>query len=204
MGRASGHAVVTDHTFCTVRTRQLDPRGTASTSAHQVSGDGPIDLLWSEGWLSHVEILWEYTPFARWMEMLGRSFRVVHFDKRGIGLSDRTASADLETRLEDVRAVLDAVESDRAVLLGEGPEGGGLMATYAATFPERVYALILWHFRARAERGRCARDRAPELYRGLSSGKSGRFPRACDVSRERVSRRQPARRIVCHTWCTRL
>jgi pimeloyl-ACP methyl ester carboxylesterase len=118
--------------------------------AYQVSGGGPIDLLWSEGWLSHVEILWEYPPYARWMEMLGRSFRVIHFDKRGIGLSDRTASPDLETRMEDVRAVLDAAESERAVLLGEGPDGGGLSAVYAATFPERVYALVLWHFRARA------------------------------------------------------
>ncbi|MDP9299694.1 MAG: adenylate/guanylate cyclase domain-containing protein [Actinomycetota bacterium] len=118
--------------------------------AYQVSGGGPIDLLWSEGWLSHVEILWEYPPYARWMEMLGRSFRVIHFDKRGIGLSDRTASPNLETRMEDVRAVLDAAESERAILLGEGPDGGGLSAIYAATFPERAYALVLWHFRARA------------------------------------------------------
>ncbi|MDP9234859.1 MAG: adenylate/guanylate cyclase domain-containing protein [Actinomycetota bacterium] len=118
--------------------------------AYQVSGVGGVDLLWSEGWLSHVEILWEYPPYARWMEMLGRSFRVIHFDKRGIGLSDRTASTDLETRMEDVRAVLDGVGSERAVLLGEGPDGGGLSAIYAATFPERVYALVLWHFRARA------------------------------------------------------
>ncbi len=118
--------------------------------AFQISGQGPIDLLWSEGWLSHVELLWEYPPYARWMEMLGRSFRVLHFDKRGIGLSDRTASPDLETRMEDVRAVLDAAGSERAVLLGEGPDGGGVSAIYAATFPERVYAMILWHFRARA------------------------------------------------------
>ena len=118
--------------------------------AYQVSGGGPIDLLWSEGWLSHVEILWEYPPYARWMEMLGRAFRVIHFDKRGIGLSDRTASPDLETRMEDVRAVLDAIGSERAVQLGEGPDGGGLSAVYAATYPDRAYALVLWHFRPRA------------------------------------------------------
>jgi class 3 adenylate cyclase len=118
--------------------------------AYQVSGRGAIDLLWSEGWLSHVEILWEYPPYARWMEMLGQTFRVIHFDKRGMGLSDPAASPDLETRMEDVRAVLDAVPSERAVLLGEGSDGGGLAAMYAATFPERVYALVLWHFRARA------------------------------------------------------
>jgi class 3 adenylate cyclase len=118
--------------------------------AYQVSGRGPIDLLWSEGWLSHVEILWELPIYARWMQMLGEAFRVIHFDKRGIGLSDRTATPDLETRMEDVRAVLDAAGSERAVLLGEGADGGGLAAMYAATFPDRVYALILWHFKARA------------------------------------------------------
>ncbi len=118
--------------------------------AYQVSGRGPIDLLWSEGWLSHVEILWESPTYARWMRMLGEHFRVVHFDKRGIGLSDRAATPDLETRMEDVRAVLDAAGSERAVLLGEGVDGGGLAAMYAATFPQRVYALILWHSKARA------------------------------------------------------
>jgi len=118
--------------------------------AYQVSGRGPIDLLWSEGWLSHVEILWEFPVYARWMQMLGQSFRVIHFDKRGIGLSDRTATPDLETRMEDVRAVLDAAGSERAVLVGDGPDGGGLAAMYAATYPGRVQALILWHFHARA------------------------------------------------------
>jgi len=104
--------------------------------AYQVSGRGPIDLLWSEGWLSHVEIMWELPSYARFMEMLGEAFRVIHFDKRGVGLSDRTATPDLETRMEDVRAVLDAAGSERAVLLGEGTDGGGLAAMYAATFPE--------------------------------------------------------------------
>jgi class 3 adenylate cyclase len=118
--------------------------------AYQVSGRGPIDLLWSEGWLSHVEILWELPSYARFMRLLGETFRVIHFDKRGIGLSDRTATPDLETRMEDVRAVLDAAGSERAVLLGEGTDGGGLAAMYAATFPERAYGLILWHFHARA------------------------------------------------------
>jgi class 3 adenylate cyclase len=118
--------------------------------AYQVSGRGPIDLLWSEGWLSHVEILWELPTYARWMHLLGEAFRVIHFDKRGMGLSDRTATPDLEARMEDVRAVLEAAGSERAVLLGEGADGGGLAAMYAATFPDRVYALILWHFKARA------------------------------------------------------
>jgi class 3 adenylate cyclase len=136
--------------------------------AYQVSGGGSIDLLWSEGWLSHVEILWEYPPYARWMDMLGRSFRVIHFDKRGIGLSDRTATPDLETRMEDVRAVLDAAGSERALLLGEGVDGGGLSATYAATYPERVLGLVLWHFRARAAW-------APDYPWGQKPGVEGRY-----------------------------
>lgn len=136
--------------------------------AFQVSGGGPIDLLWSEGWLSHVEILWELPIYARWMQILGGSFRVIHFDKRGIGLSDRTATPDLEKRMEDVRAVLDAAGSERAVLLGEGPDGGGLNAMYAATFPERVYGLILWHFHARAAW-------APDYPWGMKGQESGRY-----------------------------
>jgi len=89
--------------------------------AYQVSGRGPIDLLWSEGWLSHVEILWELPSYARWMQMLGETFRVIHFDKRGIGLSDRTATPDLETRMEDVRAVLDAAGRSEPFCWGRGP-----------------------------------------------------------------------------------
>jgi class 3 adenylate cyclase len=142
--------------------------------AYQVSGRGPTDLLWSEGWLSHVEILWEFPPYAHWMEMLGERFRVIHFDKRGIGLSDRTATPDLETRMEDVRAVLDAAGSERAVLLGEGPDGGGLAAMYAATFPDRAYALILWNFHARSAW-------APDYPWGQERRDRGRYP-ASDVA----------------------
>jgi class 3 adenylate cyclase len=141
--------------------------------AYQVSGSGPVDLLWSEGWMSHVEVLWEYPPYARWMQALGRHFRVIHFDKRGMGLSDRASSPDLETRMEDVRAVLDVAPSERAVLLGEGPDGGGIVAMYAATYPERVYAIVLWHFHARAAW-------APDYPWGQERG-GGRFVTA-DVS----------------------
>jgi class 3 adenylate cyclase/pimeloyl-ACP methyl ester carboxylesterase len=142
--------------------------------AYQVSGRGPVDLLWSEGWLSHVEILWELPIYARWMEMLGDVFRVIHFDKRGIGLSDRAATPDLEARMDDVRAVLDAAGSERAVLLGEGTDGGGLAAMYAATFPGRVEGLILWHFRARAAW-------APDYPWGQEREAGGRYSSA-DVS----------------------
>ncbi len=136
--------------------------------AYQVSGRGPIDFLWSEGWLSHVEVLWELPSYARWMRAFGERFRVIHFDKRGMGLSDRAATADLESRMEDVRAVLDAVGSERAVLFGEGPDGGGLTAMFAATEPSRVYGLVLWHFKARAAW-------APDYPWGVRPGESGRY-----------------------------
>lgn len=139
--------------------------------AYQVSGRGPVDLLWSEGWLTHVEILWELPVYARWMHMLGQSFRVIHFDKRGMGLSDQAATPDLETRMEDVRAVLDAAGSERAILLGDGPDGGGLAAMYAATYPGRVHGLALWHFHARAAW-------APDYPWGQGEQDRGRYLRA--------------------------
>jgi class 3 adenylate cyclase len=136
--------------------------------AYQVSGRGSVDFLWSEGWLSHVEVLWELPSYARWMQAFGDRFRVIHFDKRGMGLSDRAPTPNLESRMEDVRTVLDAVGSERAVLFGEGPDGGGITAMYAATEPTRVYGLVLWHFKARAAW-------APDYPWGTRPGEPGRY-----------------------------
>lgn len=152
--------------------------------AYQVSGRGSIDLLWSEGWLSHVEILWELPSYARWMRTLGEAFRVIHFDKRGFGLSDRAATPDLESRMEDVRAVLDTAGSERAVLFGEGPDGGGLTAMYAATFPNRVYALVLWNFKARAAW-------APDYPWGQKPEEGGRYLSDDDDITARWGREEP-------------
>jgi class 3 adenylate cyclase len=112
--------------------------------AYQVFGEGP-DLLLTYAWISHVELQWEIDPFARWLKGLGRFARVIHMDQRGIGLSDRmTQVIDLETRMDDVGAVLDAVGSERSVLYGQGLDGGALCAMFAATYPERTAGLLLW------------------------------------------------------------
>jgi pimeloyl-ACP methyl ester carboxylesterase len=98
--------------------------------AYQVFGQGP-DLLLTHPWLSHLELIWEYEPDARWLQRLARSARVIQMDQRGIGLSDRmTQVIDLETKVDDLRAVLDAANCDRAALYGQGLDGG---AVYTGT-----------------------------------------------------------------------
>ena len=111
--------------------------------AYQVRNKGPIDLVYIIGFAGNFEIEFE-TPFGiRFLERLSAFSRVILFDKRGTGLSDRTgASPDLDMRADDLRAVLDAVGSDRAVLFGDS-EGGALAAFFAASHPERVLALVL-------------------------------------------------------------
>ena len=112
--------------------------------AYQVFGSGP-DLLVAWPWISHVELLWEIDEPRAWLSSLSRSARVISMDQRGIGLSDRlTQVIDLETRVDDVRAVLDATGSDRCVLYGQGLDGGAICAMFAATYPERVAGLMFW------------------------------------------------------------
>ena len=112
--------------------------------AYQVFGDGP-DLLLAPAWISHLELSWELDELGRWLRALGRFARVMIMDQRGIGLSDRmTQMIDLETRVDDLRAVLDAAGSDRPVLYGQGLDGGAICAMFAATYPERTAGLLLW------------------------------------------------------------
>jgi pimeloyl-ACP methyl ester carboxylesterase len=119
--------------------------------AYQVWGDGPVDLLYVSGWLSHLEVYWEHPAPARFFRRLGSVARVIMLDKRGSGLSDRvTAFPDLETMMDDVRAVLDAAGSERTVLWGDGPDGGGACAVYAASHPSRTRAFVWWGATARA------------------------------------------------------
>jgi pimeloyl-ACP methyl ester carboxylesterase len=118
--------------------------------AYQVFGAGPIDLVLVPGWVSNVDIFWEDPGFARFLQRLGTFSRVMLFDKRGTGLSDRvTASPTLEERMDDVRAVMDAVGSRRAALFGYS-EGGPMCILFAATYPERTEALIALDSYARA------------------------------------------------------
>jgi pimeloyl-ACP methyl ester carboxylesterase len=109
--------------------------------AYTSVGDGPVDLVLVWGWLTNLEVYWEEPAFRRFVERLAVFARVILFDKRGMGLSDRTTLGTLEERMDDVRAVLDAIGSERAVLLGVS-EGAPLSILFAASHPERTRALI--------------------------------------------------------------
>jgi len=111
--------------------------------AYQMFGAGDTDLVLAPGYISNLEANWEEPNYARFLERLASRFRVVLFDKRGTGLSDRTPAATLEERADDVRAVMDAVNTDRAALLGWS-EGGSYSAFFAAREPQRVSHLILY------------------------------------------------------------
>jgi pimeloyl-ACP methyl ester carboxylesterase len=111
--------------------------------AYRVVGDGPVDLVYAQGACTHLEVYWELPAFRRYCERLAEFSRLVLFDKRGMGMSDRVPGATtLEERMDDVRAVMDAVGSERAVVMGES-EGGPLAMLFAAAHPERTRALIL-------------------------------------------------------------
>jgi pimeloyl-ACP methyl ester carboxylesterase len=110
--------------------------------AYQVVGDGPIDIVLVEGFVTNRHVLWEEPSYRRFNERLGSFARVILFDKRGMGLSDRVQAGTLEERMDDVRAVMDAVGSERAALIGES-EGGPLSMLFAAAHPERTLALVL-------------------------------------------------------------
>jgi class 3 adenylate cyclase len=112
--------------------------------AYQVIGDGPRDLVFVPGIISHVEFFHELPGYTDFLEGLGRFARVIVFDKRGNGLSDRVVGApSLEQRMDDIRAVMDATGSSRAALFGVS-EGGPLSLMFAATYPERVDAVVLY------------------------------------------------------------
>ena len=123
--------------------------------AYQVLGEGPLDLVFVMGWVSHLEYFWTEPSFARFLRQLARFSRVILFDKRGTGLSDRVqvdALPTLEQRMDDVRAVMDAVGSNRAVLCGVS-EGGAMSALFAATYPERTAGLVMIGTYAKRIRG---------------------------------------------------
>ncbi|HET8895589.1 MAG TPA: adenylate/guanylate cyclase domain-containing protein [Gaiellaceae bacterium] len=112
--------------------------------AYQVVGDGSLDLVLVSGFVSHLQIDWEDTESAHFLERLASFSRLIRFDKRGTGLSDRPGGLpDLETRMDDVRAVMDAVGSERAAIFGYS-EGGPMSVLFAATYPSRTTALVLY------------------------------------------------------------
>jgi pimeloyl-ACP methyl ester carboxylesterase/DNA-binding winged helix-turn-helix (wHTH) protein len=122
-------------------------RSSGCSVAYQVVGDGPGDLVFIPGFVSNVELQWELAPMAAFYGRLAGMARLIVFDKRGTGLSDRVAATDdvpLEARMDDVRAVMDAAGSERATLFGIS-EGGPLALLFAATHPERVERLVLFN-----------------------------------------------------------
>lgn len=129
--------------------------------AYQVAGEGERDLVLVPGWIFNIEVAWEHPSFESFMRRLTRNFRVILFDKRGSGLSDRNIGAStMEERVDDVRAVMDAAGSQHAALLGWS-EGGNIAAFFAATNPDRADGLILWAAGARYKK-------APDYPIGLS------------------------------------
>jgi class 3 adenylate cyclase len=114
--------------------------------AYQVTGDGPFDLVYVPGWVSNVELMWDDPAQAHMLERLASFSRLILFDKRGTGLSDPVPLQQLPTleeRMDDVRAVLDAVGSERSSIFGFS-EGGNMSVLFAATYPERTIALALF------------------------------------------------------------
>lgn len=114
--------------------------------AYQVIGDGPIDLVFVPGWVSHVELSWEVSVYASFLIKLASFSRLIIFDKRGTGLSDRVGLRNLPTleeRAEDLLVVMDAVGSEKAAVFGFS-EGGNMSAYFAASHPERTIALVMF------------------------------------------------------------
>ena len=119
--------------------------------AYQAIGTGPLDLFFMHGWISHIEHMWEEPRVARFLDHLASFSRLILLDKRGTGLLDPVPLdrlPTLEERMDDVRAVLDAVGSQRAVFLGTS-EAGALSLLFAATYPSQTTALVLLNSYAR-------------------------------------------------------
>ena len=128
----------------------------AACIAYQDLGEGPVAMVMIPAWCSHLEVYWEEPHYARFMRRLARNMRVLTFDKRGLGMSDRIHGAPgLEAQMDDVRAVMDAAGVERAALLGWGGFASApLAAFFAATYPERAIALCIdgpVHMRKSAE-----------------------------------------------------
>jgi class 3 adenylate cyclase/pimeloyl-ACP methyl ester carboxylesterase len=120
--------------------------------AYQVTGQGPFDIVFVPPSTSHVELAWEVPVFRTMFERLGSFARFIHFDKRGTGMSDRVSGVPtLETRMDDLRAVMDAVGSRRTAITAWS-EGVAMGALFAATYPDRVWALVLYGGKARSLR----------------------------------------------------
>ena len=124
--------------------------------AFQIFGTGPLDLVVVPGWVSHLEHMWRESTYRAYMRRLARFARLILFDKRGTGLSDRVSVGSVEDRIDDIRAVLDALGIVKAAIYGIS-EGGPLALLFAARRPDRVSALVVYASFARM----CAADDYP-------------------------------------------
>ena len=117
--------------------------------AYQISGDAPVDVVWAPGTMSHLDLDWEIPERALFFEQFSKFCRLIRFDKRGTGLSDRPLKmATLEERTDDIRAVMDDIGLERANIFGVS-EGGSMACLFAATYPQRVNSLLVWGAQAR-------------------------------------------------------
>lgn len=114
----------------------------ASIAYHDI-GDGPVTLVLMNGWISHLEVYWEQPRYVRFLRRFSRNMRVLTFDKRGVGMSERISQTpELESRMDDIRAVMDAAGVERAAIFGWGTGAPSLALFFAATHPERTVAVI--------------------------------------------------------------
>ena len=112
--------------------------------AYQITGDGPFDVVRAPGTMSHLDLDWEIPRRALFFERFSKFCRLIRFDKRGTGLSDRPVKmATLEERTDDIRAVMDDIGIERANIFGVS-EGGSMACLFAATYPHRVNSLLVW------------------------------------------------------------
>jgi class 3 adenylate cyclase len=137
--------------------------------AYQVLGDADQTIVVIHPWASHLEAYWEQPRFARFMRRLARDLRVVHMDKRGMGMSDRIyGTPDVSLLMDDVKAVMDASDTERAAVFGWGGTGGApLAALFSATYPDRTTALLL--------DGQLFGRRTPDHPGGLSDEENDRW-----------------------------
>src|SRR5215211_2435158 len=138
--------------------------------AYQVVGEGDVDLVYVPEWTSNLVYWWEYPRWRNFYLRLARSFRLILFDKRGTGLSDHGGQfATLETRMEDLHAVLDAAGSSNPVIFG-AHEGSTMAVLFAASYPERTRALVLFHARAKGSTFRTDAESARQYLAGIREG----------------------------------
>ncbi len=152
--------------------------------AYQTLGAGSVDLVVIHGFVSHVEMLWEWPRFEQFMRGLARHARVTHFDKRGMGLSDRLVRLPtFEARMDDIVGVLDALDAERAFLMAYG-DGNALATLFAASHPERTAGLILegsWGLSVHENIG-ASWDENAQMWRGLAQGWTGASEAAAQLA----------------------